>query len=105
MHSSARSLDQINIIVRDMEASVAFYRRLGLEIDAAPGSQHVTVRLANGLDLEFDSADFAAQGDSGDHGPTGSGVVIGFSQPSREAVDEALRRPQRCGRHRSPAAL
>jgi catechol 2,3-dioxygenase-like lactoylglutathione lyase family enzyme len=89
MHRGMPSLDQINIIVRDMETSVAFYRRLGLEIDAAPGSQHVSVRLSNGLDLEFDSVDFAAQWDSGCHGPTCSGIVIGFSLPSREAVDEA----------------
>jgi catechol 2,3-dioxygenase-like lactoylglutathione lyase family enzyme len=89
MHRGAPTLDQINVIVRDMEASVAFYRRLGLEIDAAPGSQHVTVRLPNGLDLEFDSVDFASQWDSACRGATGGGVVIGFSLPSREAVDEA----------------
>ncbi len=83
------SLDQINVIVSDMDAAVAFYRRLGLEIDAAPGSQHVAVRLPHGLLLEFDSAGFAAHWDSGYRGPTGSGVVIGFSLPSREAVDQA----------------
>ena len=30
-------LDQVNVVVRDMDAAVAFYRRLGVEIaDTAP---------------------------------------------------------------------
>jgi predicted lactoylglutathione lyase len=54
-------LKQLNVIVRDVDATVAFYRRLGLEIDAEPGAQHVAVTLPNGMLLEFDSTAFTAQ--------------------------------------------
>jgi catechol 2,3-dioxygenase-like lactoylglutathione lyase family enzyme len=34
-------LNQLNLVVRDTDASVAFYRRLGLEIDAEPGGNGI----------------------------------------------------------------
>ena len=49
------TLTQLNLVARDMNATLAFYRRLGLEIDADAGEDHVAVRLPNGLLLEFDS--------------------------------------------------
>jgi len=80
--------NQLNIVVRDMDASVAFYRRLGLSLDAAPGSEHVAVPLPNDLLLELDSTNFVPQWDAGYRGATGGTSVIGFSLASREAVDE-----------------
>ena len=81
-------IDQLNLAVRDMEATVAFYRRLGLRIDAAPGAEHVAVRLANGLSLELDAVSFVPQWDTGWSGTTGGGAVLGFKLDTREAVDE-----------------
>jgi len=38
-------LNQINIVVRDMEATMAFYRRLGVTIDGGADDPHVAVRF------------------------------------------------------------
>lgn len=81
-------LDQLNLVVADMDASVAFYRRLGLTVDAAPGAQHVAVRMASGMLLELDAAGFVPQWDSGWNGAVGGSSVIGFALPTRAAVDE-----------------
>ena len=82
------TFDQLNIIVRDVDATVAFYRRVGLIIEAEPGSPHVEVALPNGMTIEFDSAEFAGQWDTGWRGSTGGGNVFGFAVVSRAAVDE-----------------
>ena len=80
-------LSQLNFVVRDMDVTVAFYRRLGLPVEARPGAEHVAVHLP-GLLLEFDSVDFVPQWDSGWRGSTGGTTVIGFAVASRDAVDE-----------------
>jgi catechol 2,3-dioxygenase-like lactoylglutathione lyase family enzyme len=87
MTDSGPLLNQLNLVVSDMERSVAFYRLLGVAVEAEPGARHVGVTLPNGMLLEFDTLGFAAAWDSGVTGETGSGVVIGFSVASREAVD------------------
>ena len=81
-------LNQLSLVVRDMEATVAFYRRLGLALEVAPGGQHAAARLANGVSLEFDTTAFVPQFDSGWNGTTGGSAVLGFQLASREAVDE-----------------
>jgi uncharacterized glyoxalase superfamily protein PhnB len=82
-----RILGQLNLVVRDMDATVAFYRRLGLEIDAEPGAFHVSMTLANGFHLDFDTVEFAAQWDTGFPGTTGGSTVLGFDLESRDEVD------------------
>ena len=89
-------LDQINLVVRDMDATLTFYRRLGLDIpDRAvwrtdSGAHHVTVTMPNGVDLEFDSVALAQEYNAGwREPPSGSGrCVVGFKLPSRDAVDD-----------------
>ena len=81
---------QLNLVVADMAASVAFYRRLGLTIDDSHqwAAHHVAVKLPNGLSLDLDSVEFAHHWNTGFRGRPGAGnVVIGFNLPSREAVD------------------
>lgn len=78
---------QVNLIVRDMGATVAFYRRLGLEIAAEAGAFHVAVKLPTGVLLEFDSTEFVPQWDSGWNGSTGGSTVLGFGLTSRDGVD------------------
>jgi catechol 2,3-dioxygenase-like lactoylglutathione lyase family enzyme len=88
-------LDQLNLVVRDMQATLAFYRRLGLDIPdravwrTASGPHHVEVVMPNGVHLEFDSIELAQRYNSGWRAPAdgGSRSVIGFSVPSRDAVD------------------
>jgi catechol 2,3-dioxygenase-like lactoylglutathione lyase family enzyme len=80
--------DQFNLVVTDMDASVAFYRRLGLDIpDTTPEWQnhHRTATLSNGIDLDLDSSDFARYWD---HGWRRGRGVLGFKVESRERVDE-----------------
>ena len=81
-------LDQVNLVVSDMEATVAFYRRLGLTIpdtDAAFQTHHRSAQVPGGVDLDFDSAEFAHHWDKG--WKTGASMVVGFKVASRERVD------------------
>ena len=92
MNDERPVLNQFNLVVRDMAATVAFYRRLGLSIEEgqpAWSSHHVTAAMPEGIDLDFDSVQFAGQWDSGWPGSKGAGMgVLGFRVSSREAVDE-----------------
>ena len=57
-------LDQINLVVRDMQAAVDFYERLGVTIpDTLPEWQahHRPAEVENSVALDFDSAAFAPQ--------------------------------------------
>ena len=85
-------LNKLNLVVKDMAATVAFYRRLGLEIpdtDAAWQAHHRTATMPGGLDLDFDSEEFARTWNRGWRSRAeGAAGVIGFSVASREAVDE-----------------
>jgi catechol 2,3-dioxygenase-like lactoylglutathione lyase family enzyme len=82
---------QLNLVVADMDASVAFYRRLGLTVDTSGpfAAHHVHVTVPNRFEIHLDSVAFAKRWDAGWHGGQGGGrVVIGFDVPSRDAVDE-----------------
>ena len=85
-------LKGINLIVKDMDATVAFYRRLGLDIpdtDPAWQAHHRTAAMPDGLNLDFDSYEFAQKWNHGcGSGGTGGAYVVGFRLGSREAVDE-----------------
>lgn len=80
-------LTQINIIVTDMSATLAFYRRLGWEIDLA-SEDHAVAQLANGMSVDFDSVGFVPMWDGGYEGATGGSTVLGVSVGSRNDVDE-----------------
>jgi catechol 2,3-dioxygenase-like lactoylglutathione lyase family enzyme len=89
-------VNQLNLVARDMEATLTFYRRLGLDIpdaavwQTASGVHHVEATMPNGFTIEFDSAAMAAHYNAGWRPPTGEGTraVIGLPLPSRDAVDE-----------------
>lgn len=83
-------LDQLNLVAGDMEASLAFYRLLGVEVadTVAPWTSHH--RNADvGLDLDFDSVSFAGQWNAGSPGTC---VVLGFRFETRQQVDDAFSR-------------
>jgi len=49
-------LDLVGLVVEDMARSLAFYRRLGLEIPAeADGEGHVEIALPSGLRMAWDT--------------------------------------------------
>lgn len=88
-------LDQIDLVVRDMEATIAFYRALGVEIPeeaiwrTASGAHHVDITMPSGLIVHFDSAALAKVYDRGWREPTGSGTrnVLSFKVSPGEEVD------------------
>ncbi len=83
-------LDKLNIVVRDMDAAVDFYRRLGIEIsETLPEWQahHRTADIGGEVDLELDSTAFTPQWDAG-WPASQSGVVVGFRMATREDVDD-----------------
>ena len=92
-------LDQINIVSGNLEASIAFYRRLGVEIpqervwSTASGIHHVSAAETENpaIDFDLDSTAFARIWNKGwqDRENLGGRVVVGFKLSSRDAVDAA----------------
>lgn len=86
-------LNQLNIVARDFDATVAFYRRLGLDVADMPASpdgiRHAEVTLANGFVLEFDNLALARVYNAAWRKADSSRALIGFSVPTR-AADDAL---------------
>ncbi|WP_174187403.1 VOC family protein [Nocardia barduliensis] len=82
-------LDVIGIVVSDMAASIAFYRRLGL--DFPPGSEqegHAEAALPNGLRLALDTEAVIASFHSGWTPPTAAGRLgIAFRCADPAEVD------------------
>jgi hypothetical protein len=101
MKDTAPVLDLIDIVARDFDASVDFYRRLGLDIPDAPaghgGIRHVDLTLPNGFGFHIDNLPLARVYNAAWRSQKGSSAaVIGFSLPSRETVDlrrRALAKP------------
>ena len=62
--SETPMLNQLNLMVGDMAATVAFYRKLGLAQDAPADAQHVEFRFPSGMVVEFDTADSVGTWDS-----------------------------------------
>jgi uncharacterized glyoxalase superfamily protein PhnB len=84
-------LSQINLVVRDMDESLSFYRRLGIEIpepwSGADGqAHHAKATTQADVDLEFDSHRMAHAYNEGFAAERGR-VVIGVTLETREAVD------------------
>jgi len=80
----------LNVVVGDMSASLDFYRRLGIAVPdgSVTAGGYVQLRMPGGFSLELDTAESARLWHAGWRaGPAGVGVVIGFSLPTREAVD------------------
>ncbi|HEY1426039.1 MAG TPA: VOC family protein [Caulobacteraceae bacterium] len=83
---------QVNLVVRNMRDSLAFYRRVGLDIPAGAvwesggHGHHATADTKGDVDLEFDSHQLAHAYNQGFAAERGR-VVIGVALESREAVD------------------
>ena len=88
-------LDQLDLVAKDMEATIAFYRALGVEVPeqaiwrTGSGAHHVDLTMPGGLTLHFDSEALARVYDRGWRAPSGSGtrVVLSFKVPTRKDVD------------------
>jgi uncharacterized glyoxalase superfamily protein PhnB len=90
--SSPPVLFQLNLLVKDVATSVAFYRRLGLTVEEASRPEwarhHATAVMPGGVRLELDSLAFAKEWNTGWRRRAGSSAgVIFFSVAEREDVD------------------
>jgi catechol 2,3-dioxygenase-like lactoylglutathione lyase family enzyme len=95
-------LNQLNVVARDWDASLAFYRLLGLELSvggewpAGSGARHASVSMrVDGVTLEFDNAPMLRQ--YAEDAANVRGPVIGFAYPDAEAVDATVERLQAAG--------
>jgi catechol 2,3-dioxygenase-like lactoylglutathione lyase family enzyme len=81
--------DVIGIVVADMAASLAFYRRLGLAVpDRADDEPHVEVPLAGALRMTFDTQDTIRSFDPSWTPPSGGhGMSLAFACDDPAAVD------------------
>jgi catechol 2,3-dioxygenase-like lactoylglutathione lyase family enzyme len=82
----------IELVVRDMAATLGFYRRLGLDIPPeADEHPHVDLELDGGLRLAWDTEDTLRSFDPGWSPPTGGGhrVALAFACDSPAEVDAA----------------
>jgi catechol 2,3-dioxygenase-like lactoylglutathione lyase family enzyme len=79
-------LSQVNLVVGDMAATVAFYRRLGWTIET-PTADHAVAQLPNGLLVEFDTREFARVWDTGYAGALGGSTLLGLTTETVEEVD------------------
>lgn len=93
-------LDQLNLVVRDMERSIAFYRALGVAVpeDAIwrteTGAHHVVMRMPGGFELALDSRPLAERYNAGWRPVDGDGsrTVMSFRLADAAAVDAAYAR-------------
>jgi uncharacterized glyoxalase superfamily protein PhnB len=91
MSEGVPDLHMINVVVGDMEASLEFYRRLGVEVPdgAAAGGPHAEMKMPGGVSLELDTAESARLWHAGWRSdPSSVHVVIGFSLHDRQSVDD-----------------
>jgi len=82
-------LDVIGLVVADMGRSLAFYRRLGLELAADAAAQpHVEVTLPGGLRLAWDTIDTIRSFDDAWAPPSGGHrVSLAFACDGPDEVD------------------
>ena len=92
--------NQLNLVVDDMDAAVAFYSALGMmvrfdggEWPPGSGARHVALDNAEGAIFELDNLAMARIYHEGWRSPDPEArpVVLGFSLSSREAVDDRYR--------------
>jgi catechol 2,3-dioxygenase-like lactoylglutathione lyase family enzyme len=79
---------QVNLIASNLDATLAFYRLLGLDVPHDAGPPHVSIGFPSGFQLDIDTADFVPDWDSGWRGATGGSTVLGFNVATREEVNE-----------------
>ena len=77
----------VYLFVRDMDASVAFYERLGLAVTRV-GDSHARAGLSEGARLEFGTAELTKSYDPNFREPSGASPNnLIFHLASRDAVD------------------
>ncbi len=100
MSSGNATFNQINLIVEDIDAALAFYRALGVPVrfdggewPAGSGARHVALDNGAGAIFEIDNPAMARIYHRGWRNPDVEDrpVVLGFTLVSQEAVDNTYR--------------
>ncbi len=93
--------DAIALVVSDMAASVAFYRRLGLVFpEGAENEPHVEAELPGGLRLLLDTEETVRSFHAGWQPPTGGGrAALAFLCSGPEEVDAVYEELVAAGHH------
>jgi catechol 2,3-dioxygenase-like lactoylglutathione lyase family enzyme len=86
----AATLKVVGVVVADMARSLAFYRRLGLDVPAGADTEdHVEVALPGGLKLAFDTVETIRSFDPSWSPPSGSPRAgLAFACDSPAEVDK-----------------
>ncbi|WP_327432646.1 MULTISPECIES: VOC family protein [unclassified Streptomyces] len=93
--------DVIGLVVSDMAASLAFYRRLGIEFpDGSEDQPHVEAELPGGLRLALDTEETIRSFHSGWQPPAGGGRIgLAFLCDSPAEVDSVYEELVGAGHH------
>ena len=89
-------LSGLNIVAKDMNATLAFYRKLGVDIPdtavwgTSTGAHHITIPLRTPVTMELDSTSLAGVYNTSYDADDVHRTVIGFSLETRDAVDEVF---------------
>jgi catechol 2,3-dioxygenase-like lactoylglutathione lyase family enzyme len=100
--ASPLAFGQINIVVRDVRASLPFYRLLGFVIADIPlpawAPHHASGMTSNGVVVDLDSVAFAKRWNPGlDESKLGGGAIPFFYVGSRDEVDRIHDRVKAAG--------
>jgi catechol 2,3-dioxygenase-like lactoylglutathione lyase family enzyme len=94
----APTFDLIGLVVADMATTLAFYRRLGLDVPASADTEpHVEVALPGGLRLAFDTHEVIRSFDPTFTPPGGGGVGLAFRCADPAEVDATYARLTEAG--------
>jgi uncharacterized glyoxalase superfamily protein PhnB len=89
----AVEIDAVGMVVRDIPASLRFYRLLGLPIpEGIEGEPHVEFETPNGYRLMWDTVDLVKSIDPSWSEPKGQRITLGFKCDSPAEVDELYAR-------------
>lgn len=100
MSNEMPTFNQLNLVVEDVDAAVAFYRTLGMRVrfdggewPAGSGARHVALDNGDGAIFEIDNLAMARiyHREWRDRVAQDRPVVLGFTLASREAVDDTYK--------------
>ena len=85
-------LSATGIVVRDMAASIRFYRLLGVDVPETPDEGHVSADLPNGMRLMFDTEEVMRSFRPDWSRELGNQLALAFECGSPAEVDETYAR-------------
>jgi catechol 2,3-dioxygenase-like lactoylglutathione lyase family enzyme len=91
------NLNAIGIVVRDMAASIRFYRLLGVDVPETPDEGHIDTLLPNGVRFMLDSEEVVKSFRADWSRETGNQLGLAFECASTTEVDETYKRVTAAG--------